>query len=93
MDAIDEAILAVAASRSGAATEAQQHLNAARRHAHQMTRRHRQVIEIAGLVAAGARERAEGLALIHSAEFPGDSELVAQMTSAQPTKGTEETRT
>jgi hypothetical protein len=41
------------------------------------TRRERQVVEIAALVAAGQRSRAAGLTLEHLAEFPADVELLA----------------
>jgi hypothetical protein len=47
------------------------------------TRRHRQVAEIASLMAAGKLERAEGLALIHAAEFPDDAELLSRLTGGR----------
>jgi len=47
-------------------------------------RRHRQFTEIAALVVAGAHERAEGLAMIHTAEFPDDTELLARITGDSP---------
>jgi hypothetical protein len=47
----------------------------------QSARRHRQVTEIGGLIVAGAHDRAEGLALIHTAEFPEDAELLAALVA------------
>src|SRR3954471_19866426 len=61
------------------------HLDAARRHCQRSARRHRQVLEIAGLIVSGRRERAEGLALLHLAEFPSDAELLARMAGQQHT--------
>jgi hypothetical protein len=80
MDPIDDALLAVMASRAGDTTDAHQHLAAARRHSQASARRHRQIVEIAGLVVSGASERAEGLALVHVAEFPRDAELLDRIT-------------
>jgi hypothetical protein len=68
------------ASRAGDATEAWNHLASAQRQANSAARRHRQVVEIASLVIAGAGERAEGLALMHTAEFPDDTELLDGIT-------------
>ncbi|HEX4818877.1 MAG TPA: hypothetical protein VFV00_01630 [Acidimicrobiales bacterium] len=45
-------------------------------------RRQRQLGEIASLVVAGAHERAQGLAMIHTAEFPDDTEVLARITDA-----------
>lgn len=85
MDPISDALLAVTASTAGNATEAQTHLAAARAHTQAHARRCRQVVEIAGLVVSGAHERAEGLALLHVAEFPNDADLLEHMTcSEQP---------
>ena len=80
MNPIAEALLAVMASSAGNATEARNHLATAQRHAQRAARRHRQVVEIASLVIAGTHERAEGLALIHTTEFPEDTELLARIT-------------
>lgn len=76
MNPIAEALLAVMASSAGETTEARNHLALAQRHARSAARRHRQVVEIASLIVAGTHERAEGLALIHTAEFPEDAELL-----------------
>lgn len=84
MDPIADALLAVTASRAGNRIQAQQHLEAARQAAQACARRHRQVVEIAGLVVSGAGERAEGLALVHAAEFPADIELLTGMTRSNP---------
>jgi hypothetical protein len=44
-------------------------------------RRDRQIREIAGLVAAGDRQRAAGLAREHAAEFPDDAGRLAEVTA------------
>ena len=80
MNPIADALLAVMANIAGDADAAQRHLAAARRQAQSATRRHRQLIEIASLVVTGANERASGLALVHTAEFPNDEELLGRMT-------------
>jgi hypothetical protein len=82
MNPIADALLAVMASTAGDTTEARNHLASAQRHAQTAARRHRQVVEIAGLIVAGTRGRAEGLALIHTAEFPDDTELLACITGS-----------
>jgi hypothetical protein len=84
MNPIADALLAVMASTAGDRAEAQSHLASAQRHAQTAARRHRQVVEIAGLVIAGNCQRAEGLALVHVAEFPDDTELLARITSTDP---------
>ena len=88
MDRIDEALLAVVASRAGDASEASRRLDAAPRHSRAAARRHRQLVEIAGLVVAGSHDRAEGLALVHAAEFPHDTELLGRITDAHPGRDT-----
>jgi len=55
------------------------HLAAAQRLSQTCARRNRQIVEIAGLIVSGARERAEGLALLHVAEFPDDAELLTRI--------------
>jgi hypothetical protein len=85
MDPTVDALRAALASGTGQQTEAHRHLDAARRHSQTSARRHRQVVEIAGLIVSGARERAEGLALVHVAEFPDDAELLAQMVGQRQT--------
>ena len=77
---VNRIVLAVMASRAGDTTDAHMHLEAARRQSQASARRHRQIVEIAGLVVAGSFERAEGLALLHAAEFPADTELLARIT-------------
>ena len=47
-------------------------------------RRQRQLGEIASLAVAGANERAQGLAMIHVAEFPEDTEVLARITDNPP---------
>lgn len=84
MDPIADALLAVMASRAGDPDGAQVHLAAAQRHSRSAVRRQRQLIEIASLVVAGTRERAGGLALVHAAEFPRDTDLLARMTRYAP---------
>ena len=83
MNPIADALLAVMASRAGDATEARKHLSTAQRHARTAARRHRQVVEIASLIVAGMHERAEGLALIHTAEFPDDADLLDRITATE----------
>ena len=51
-----------------------------------VTRRERQLGEIATLVAEGATDRATGLALEHLAEFPDDAELLGRMTGTHSTE-------
>jgi hypothetical protein len=80
MNPIDDALLAVLASIAGDEADAHHHLEAARQHSQAAARRHRQVVEIAGLIIGGARDRARGLALVHAAEFPQDAELLARIT-------------
>jgi hypothetical protein len=80
MDPIAEALFAVTANLAGNTADAQQHLEAARQGAQTCARRHRQVVEIATLLVTGALERAEGLALVHIAEFPHDADLLTRMT-------------
>jgi len=89
MDPIADALLAVLASNAGETTDAHNNLDAARRHSQTSARRHRQVMEIAGLIVSGSRERAEGLALLHVAEFPDDAELLARMAGPQHTQNAE----
>jgi hypothetical protein len=83
MNAIAHAILAVSASDDGDTAAAQAHISRAQRQARTTARRDRQVVEIAALVVAGARQRAAGLALVHTAEFPDDAELLARVASVE----------
>jgi hypothetical protein len=84
MDPIDEALLAVMATMAGNTTAAQHHLDKARHGSTVAVRRQRQLIEIAGHVVAGTYERADGLALVHAAEYPDDAELVDRVTHLIP---------
>lgn len=77
--AIEHALLAVIAANDGDGSTAHGHLARAREQTGATARRERQVLEIAALVVAGDRSRAEGLALEHSAEYPDDAELLARV--------------
>ena len=65
---------------------AQEHISGAQRHARSTARRERQVVEIAALVVAGNAERAAGLTLEHTAEFPDDGELLARVSAKSAAK-------
>lgn len=82
---ITHALSAVAEHADGRTPAAQRHLDAAQRASQCLARRHRQIIEIAGLVVAGARERAAGLTLVHTAQFPEDGDLLARVTGTHAT--------
>ena len=77
MSAIEHALLAVMAADGDDAAAAQGHIACAQREARTTARRDRQVVEIAALVVAGDSQRAAGLALEHTAEFPDDVDLLA----------------
>jgi hypothetical protein len=62
-----------------ASTSSSVETSRAKRHARTTARRDRQVVEIAALVVAGQRERAAGLAVVHTAEFPDDADLLARL--------------
>ena len=79
MNAIASALLALMAVADGDTAAAQAHIAAARRHARDTARRERQVVEIAALLVDGQRDRAAGLACIHTAEFPEDFHLLARV--------------
>lgn len=83
MNVIAYALLAVMAMDDGDSAVAQAHISSAQRHASTTARRDRQVVEIAALVVAGDRERAAGLALVHTAEFPDDADLLARVAGAR----------
>lgn len=92
MDPTTRALLAVIASNKGDHVAAEAHTTAARRDARGAARRERQIVEIAALVMAGGSDRADGLALEHSAEFPDDTTLLARIThpahpSQEPAQG------
>lgn len=75
--AIEHALLGVTAARGGDDATAAGHISRAQQQTRATVRRERQVVEIAALVVAGDRERAAGLALEHTLEFPDDAELLA----------------
>ena len=81
MNAIEQALLALIAAKRGDQAAAQGHISRAQRHARANARRERQVVEIAALVVAGDGERAAGLSLEHTAEFPGDAELLTRVAN------------
>ena len=80
MDPIADALLAVMASIAGDTTGALDTSRPLSTHVRTAARRHRQVVEIAGLLVAGADDRADGLAVLHRTEFDEDTLLVARMT-------------
>ena len=82
MRAIEHALLAVIAADDGDAAGAQGHISCAQRETRASARRDRQVVEIASLVVAGDPERAAGLALEHTAEFPDDTDLLTRVAGA-----------
>ncbi len=82
MDPIADALLAVLASKAGDTRGALEHLETARHNARTAARRHRQLVEIASLLVAGADDRADGLAVLHRTEFDEDTLLVARMTAS-----------
>jgi hypothetical protein len=77
--AIEHALLAVLAANGGDGSTAHGHIARARQETRATARRERQVVEIAALVVAGDRSRAEGLALEHAVEYPDDAELLARV--------------
>jgi hypothetical protein len=79
MNAIERALLAVMAADSGDATTALEQLSQAQRGARTTARRERQIVQIAALVVSGEGERAAGLTLEHTAQFPDDAELMARI--------------
>src|SRR4029079_13508644 len=79
MNAIEHVLLALMAAKRGDGGAAQAHIALAQRHARANARRERQVVEIAALVVDGAGERAAGLALEHTSEFPDDVDLLARV--------------
>lgn len=80
MCAIEYVLLAVIAARSGDSVTAHDHISRAQQQTRTTARRERQVVEIAALVVAGDRWRAAGLTFEHTAEFPGDAELLARIS-------------
>ena len=82
MDPIAHARLALMAADDGDTAAAQAHLSDAQGLARATARRDRQVVEIAALVVAGRCERAAGLALVHTSEFPADADLLARVVTS-----------
>jgi hypothetical protein len=82
MHPITEALLAVLAAEEGDLAAGQAHLATAQRYVRTAARRDRQIVEIAALVVAGHRERAVGLAMEHTVEFPDDAGLLARVSTA-----------
>ena len=79
MSAVEHALLAVMAAQDGDAVTANDHIARAQEHTHATARRERQVVEIAALIVAGDHQRAAGLALEHTSEFPDDAQLLARV--------------
>lgn len=86
MNAIEHALLAVLAATGGDPAAADAHIARAQQHARATARRDRQIVEIAALVIAGDAERAAGLCLEHTAEFPGDVDLLARVSAESAAK-------
>jgi len=84
MNAIEHALLAVMAADSGETATALEQLAHAQRYARATARRERQIVQIAALVVEGRRDRAAGLTLEHTAEFPDDAELLTRVARATP---------
>jgi hypothetical protein len=78
--AIEQASRAVTAATGGDIDAAQDHIANAQRYARSTARRERQVVEIAALIVAGSADRAAGLALEHTAQFPDDAELMTHIS-------------
>jgi hypothetical protein len=79
MSALEHALLAVMAAHDGDGVTAHGHISRAQQRTRATARRERQVVEIAALIVAGDRERAAGLTLEHTTEFPDDAELLARV--------------
>ncbi len=87
MNAIAHALMAVMAADAGDGAAAQAHISTAQQQSRTTARRHRQVVEIAALIVAGDRVRSAGLALVHTAEFPDDGDLLARVTGGDRDAG------
>ena len=85
MTAIEQALLALMAAAGGDADDCPRTHRPRPAPRPRSARRERQIVQIAALVIAGRRERAEGLSREHSVEFPGDTELLAHV-SGQPSQ-------
>ena len=79
MSAVEHALLAAMAAHDGDGVTANGHISRAQQRTRATARRERQVVEIAALIVAGDRERAAGLTLEHTTEFPDDAELLARV--------------
>jgi hypothetical protein len=84
--AIEQASRAVTAATGGDIDAAQDHIANAQRYARSTARRERQVVEIAALIVAGSADRAAGLALEHTAQFPDDAELMTHISATSAPK-------
>jgi hypothetical protein len=85
MNAIAHAQLALLAVDDGDPAQAQRYLARAQHDARTTARRDRQIVEIAALVVAGNRRRATGLALMHTAEFAADADLLSGLVDGAGT--------
>lgn len=79
MNAIEQVLLALMAASGGDPAAAHGHLADAQRNARARARRDRQIVEIAARVISGERERAAGLTLEHTVEFPADADLLSRV--------------
>ena len=86
MNAIEHALLAVMAANDGDTSAAAGHLSRAQQRARATARRERQIVEIAALAIAGDAERAAGLTLEHTAEFPDDADLLIRVSTKSAAK-------
>jgi hypothetical protein len=85
-NAIEHALLAIMAANDGDAAAAEGHISRAQQHARATARRERQIVQIAALVIAGDADRAAGLTLEHTAEFPGDTGLLDRVSAKSAAK-------
>ena len=85
-NAIEHALLAVIAAANGDGAEAQRHISHALAHARATARRERQIVQIAALVVTGDAQRAAGLTLEHTAEFPDDGDLLTRISARSAVK-------
>jgi hypothetical protein len=79
VNAVEHALIAVLAAKGGDPAKAAAQIALAKDRTRATARRERQLVEIAALVVAGARDRAAGLALEHRAEFPDDAEMLTDV--------------
>jgi hypothetical protein len=86
MNAIEHALLAVLAANDGDTAAAEGHISRAQQRSRATARRERQIVQIAALIIAGHAERAAGLTLEHTAEFPDDADLLARISARSAAK-------